>query len=229
MKEKKGLAIAGMALGISSVLVSCCGWLSIALAIIGLSLSVASILMHQNKPFAITGIITSGFAILISVIVLITGVTAGMMDSINSSSETTEETEYMTEEETTEETTESTEISEEDFKAQAMEVSYEDIYRNPETYRDQIIKITVNVQEYDTQLFGLNSVYYCTMDGNDLLVSDRRTIEEPTIAPGDTVTIYGKGNGMATLTEEQKDEFGFTTDSTKSLIPDVSMIYVELN
>lgn len=34
---------------------------------------------------------------------------------------------------------------------------------------------------------------------------------------------------MATLTEEQKDELGFTTDSTKSLIPDVSMIYVELN
>lgn len=159
MKEKKGLAIAGMVLGISSVLVSCCGWLSIALAIIGLGLSVASILMNQNKSFAITGIITSGFAILISIIVFITGVTAGMMDSINSSSETTEETEYMTEEET-EETTESTEISEEDFKAQAMEVSYEDIYRYPETYRDQIIKITVNVEEYDTQLFGLSSVYY---------------------------------------------------------------------
>lgn len=152
MKEKKGLAIAGMVLGISSVLVSCCGWLSIALAIIGLGLSVASILMNQNKSFAITGIITSGFAILISIIVFITGVTAGMMDSINSSSETTEEE--------TEETTESTEISEEDFKAQAMEVSYEDIYRYPETYRDQIIKINVNVEEYDTQLFGLSSVYY---------------------------------------------------------------------
>ena len=156
MKEKKGLAIAGMVLGISSVLVSCCGWLSIALAIIGLGLSVASILMNQNKSFAITGIITSGFAILISIIVFITGVTAGMMDSINSSSETTEETENMTEEETEE----TTEISEEDFKAQAMEVSYEDIYRYPETYRDQIIKITVNVEEYDTQLFGLSSVYY---------------------------------------------------------------------
>lgn len=78
MKEKKGLAISGMVLGISSVLVSCCGWLSIALAVIGLGLSISSIMMHQSKQMAITGIITSGFAIFISIIVLITGFTSGM-------------------------------------------------------------------------------------------------------------------------------------------------------
>lgn len=33
-------------------------------------------------------------------------------------------------------------------------------------------------------------------------VSDNRKVQEPTIGKGDKVIIYGRGNGIATLTQE---------------------------
>lgn len=140
-------------------------------------------------------------------------------------------TEATTEATTTEEVTTqeaSTEISLDEFKEQAEEVTYEDIYRNPETYRDKAIKITLYVNEYDTQYLGLVDVYYCKSDSKDVFVTDDRDTKEPTIASGDTVAVYGRGSGTATLTEKQKNALGLTTDSEKTLIPSISMKYVEL-
>lgn len=142
-------------------------------------------------------------------------------------------TEATTEQVTTElkteaETTQEPKITVEEVKAQAVEVTYEDIYRNPETYRDKPIKITLYINEYDTAYLGFIDVYYCTSDGKDVYVEDYRDVKEPTIASGDTVVLYGLGSGLATLTESQKNMIGFTTNSEKSQIPSIDMYYVEL-
>lgn len=142
-------------------------------------------------------------------------------------------TEATTQETTTQMTTEvattqEPKITVDEIKEQAVEVTYEDIYRNPETYRDKPVKIVVYVNEYDTQFLGAIDVYYCTCDGKDVFVTDYRDVKEPTIASGDTVILYGLGSGLATLTESQKNMIGFTTDSEKSQIPSIDMYYVEL-
>lgn len=125
-------------------------------------------------------------------------------------------------------TTQEPKITVEEIKQQAVEVTYEDIYRNPETYKEKPIKIVLYVNEYDTQFLGAVEVYYCTCDGKDVFVTDYRDIQEPTIASGDTIVLYGLGSGLATLTESQKNMIGFTTDSEKSQIPSIDMYYVEL-
>lgn len=142
-------------------------------------------------------------------------------------------TEATTQETTTQMTTEvattqEPKITVDEIKEQAVEVTYEDIYRNPETYKEKPIKIVLYVNEYDTQFFGTTDVYYCTCDGKDVYVEDYRDLKEPTIASGDTVVLYGLGSGLATLTESQKNMIGFTTDSEKSQIPSIDMYYVEL-
>ena len=129
-------------------------------------------------------------------------------------------------EEVAEEST--TEISLDDFKKQAEKVTYKDIYRNPETYKDKPIKIKLYVNEYDTQYLGLMDVYYCKSKEKDVFVTDYRETKEPTIAKGDTVIVYGRGAGTATLTEKEKNALGITKDSEKTLIPSINMIYVEL-
>jgi hypothetical protein len=143
-----------------------------------------------------------------------------------STSETQLETEATTEEE--EATEETTEISKEDFEKEAQEVTYEDIYRNPETYKDKPIKVTVYIDEYDTQFLGLVDVYYGTIDGKNVFLTDDRSVKEPTIAKGDTVVVYAICAGLATLTESQKNILGVTTSSEKSQIPSMNIKYVEI-
>ena len=148
-----------------------------------------------------------------------------LFDGGNETSEST--TTSTTQEITTTEA--STEMSEEDFKSSCIEVNYEEIYRNPETYRGKPIKITLDVNEYDTQVLGLLDVYYCSYDGNFVFVSDYRVVKEPTIASGDKVVIYGTGAGMATVTESQRNILGIKTNSEKSQVPNIDMQYVELS
>lgn len=144
------------------------------------------------------------------------------------STKTNSSTQTTTENVNTELATTEAQIDIDELKLEAQEVTYEDIYRNPETYRDKPIKVTVYVEEYDTAYLGFVEVYYCNINGQDVYVTDYREVKEPTIAKGDTVTIYGMGAGMATLTESQKNIIGLTTDSEKSKIPSIDMYYVEI-
>lgn len=173
--------------------------------------------------------IGSWFAIIFGIVATIVLWPSGSDDNqlqLNTTEITTEVSTEATTEEATEE--ETTEISEEDFKSQAQEVTYEDIYRNPETYKNKPIKITLYVNKFDTQFLGAIDVYYCLCEGKDVFVTDYRDVKEPTIASGDTVVVYGVGAGMATLTESQRNVLGIKTDSEKSKIPSIDMEYVEL-
>lgn len=129
------------------------------------------------------------------------------------------------EEATTEETTE---INIEDLKETAEEVIWDDLYRNPETWRDKYVKIVVHVDEYETKFLGMVDTYICNVDGNMIYIMDYRDKKEPTIASGDNVLIYGKGGGMATYKVKTQNEYGVTTDSEKSKYPQINMYSAEL-
>lgn len=143
---------------------------------------------------------------------------------------TTEATTEVTTEATTEEVTteETTEIDVDELKANAEEVTYEDVYRNPETWKQKDLKIVVHVDKYESKFFGVLGTYYCNVNGQTLLIVDSRKAEEPTIAAGDNVIVYGLGGGMATLTESEKNILGITTDKEESKIPQINMYAAEL-
>ena len=84
-KQSNGLGIASMVVGIIALLLSCCyGGL---LGIIGLILGIIVVTKSDSKKgIAITGIITSGIALLISFILLIAGA-GSLMDYMGQSSE----------------------------------------------------------------------------------------------------------------------------------------------
>lgn len=195
-----------------------CGCLSV----IGLLLATIDLLKKDGRNKVVSII-----AVCVSVVWFCVFLFIDTEDLTKNTTEPT--TQEMTTEQITEEvTTEEHKITVEEIKEQAVEVNYEDIYRNPETYNDKPIKIVLYVDEYDTAYLGLVDVYYCKADGNDVYVEDYRDVKEPTIASGDTVILYGLGSSMATLTESQKNIIGITTDSEKSKIPSVDMYYVEL-
>lgn len=208
------------ALSIIALIISIlgCGCLSV----IGLLLAIIDLLKKDGRNKVVSIIAVCISVVWFGVFLLID--TEDLME--NTTESTTQE---VTTEATTEiATTEEPKITVDEIKEQAVEVTYEDIYRNPETYRGKPIKITLYVDEYDTAYLGFVDVYYCKADSKDVYVTDYREVQEPTIASGDTIVLYGLGSGTATLTQEQKNLIGLTTDSEKSKIPSIDMYYVEL-
>lgn len=229
MNENKnnGLAVASMVLGIIALLASC--FYGGVLGIVSLILGIVSVAMNRSgKGMAVAGIVTSSISILITAVVFLVGISSYDQYKKNDTKATTEAT--TTQEETTEESTTeaSTEIDVEELKSTAEDVTYEDIYRNPETWRDKELKIVVHVDKYESKFFGTVGTYYCNVNGQPLLIVDVRKTEEPTIAAGDNVVVYGLGGGMATLTESDKNIIGITTDKQESKIPQINMYAAEL-
>ena len=250
MQQQKGLAIASLVLGIIGLLTSCCG--GGLLGLIGLVLGIVALTNKQSKGLCIGGIIVSSIAIVITVFAFALGFISGFMDDESDKETTTEATteittevttieetemiteeteattEMITEEDTESTTEETTEIDIDELKANAQEVTYEDIYRNPETWSDKYIKIVVKVDKYESKFFGLYDTYYCNVNGQTLFVTEHRSVAEPTIASGDTVLIYGKGSGLATLTESQINILGIKTSKEESKVPSIDMYAAEL-
>ena len=75
----KGLAIASMVLGIVSLVLCFCVWISVPCAIIGLILGIVSLAKHApGKGMALAGVITSGIGvvlIILSLLGFLTGLT----------------------------------------------------------------------------------------------------------------------------------------------------------
>lgn len=236
MQQQKGLAIASLVLGIIGLLTSCCG--GGLLGLIGLVLGIVALTNKQSKGLCIGGIVVSSIAILITILSFTLGFISGLTgDESNKENTIDSTTEITTEATTVEETTEAiteeatestTKIDIDELKANAEEVTYEDIYRNPETWRGKYIKIVVKVDKYESQFFGLYDTYYCNVNGQTLFVTEYRSVAEPTIASGDTVLIYGKGSGLATLTESQKNILGIKTSKEESKVPSIDMYAAEL-
>lgn len=121
--------------------------------------------------------------------------------------------------------------------ANAEGVTHEDLLRYPESYQTKPIKLTINVSKVEDQTFlgfTYGTAIWATLDDKTIILSDDREVKEPTILEGDTITIYGYGNGLTSLDQTQKDYwggllFGFTYDKTVDTIdvPHISIRHIE--
>lgn len=227
-KKSNALSIVSLVFGIIG-LVTCCLGISVIFNIVAIVCGIVALVKKQSKGMAITGITTGGIGLILAISLIAMGGLSALEEYRNGSTEQTTTTETTAETTTAEyEYTEEPELTKEEFVEQAVEVAYEDLFRNPETYRGKPVKFIAEIEEYDPQLWGLFEYYYATLEDKDIYLEDTRTLQEPTITKGDTVLIYGYGSGLATLTEEQKNFLGITKDSEKSQIPSVDIKYCEL-
>ena len=90
-------------------------------------------------------------------------------------------------------------------------IGYEDLYRYPETYESTPLRMNVTITKIeDSRLLGItyNLSYWATYEGETVILYDDRTVQEPTLKVGDTVTAYGYGDGKSTIDVKQKEYQG---------------------
>lgn len=114
------------------------------------------------------------------------------------------------------------------FKEVAEKVSYENLARYPDTYKDIKVKITVTIKEVqkkDSLLFA--DSYTASMSGNEIAVYDERETKEPKLLEGDKAIIYGYGNGLTEIkTYDRSGIIPKVIDKRK--IPAITIEFIEI-
>ncbi|MBP3196035.1 MAG: PASTA domain-containing protein [Butyrivibrio sp.] len=126
---------------------------------------------------------------------------------------------------------------EQEFKDQCETPSYDDLIRNPSKYESIKIKVRVNITKVENDtLLGIKygETVWGTYQGSKIVITDDRDNKEPGFRAGDTITIYGYGNGTATVNVKQKEYqggvlIGFSYNKTVDSydIPDIKVKYVD--
>lgn len=121
---------------------------------------------------------------------------------------------------------------ESDFKANAVKVTYNDLLRYPDSWKDKPVYMTLRVNEvkvptgfFDAALNG--TTYLCVVPGtnNEVLVSDIRDIKEPTIMEGDTISFYGTPDGLGSIRIYDPDKL-FNNTIDRYEVPRVNIWYM---
>lgn len=112
------------------------------------------------------------------------------------------------------------------YKRSFESVSYEELSRYPDKYKGKRVKVTVKIVDEMEEGIILYTPYKAKMGGKDIALSDGREVKEPKLLKGDTVTIYGEGDGTETVKTKRQ---GLLWDKTidKTEIPMVKILYVE--
>lgn len=88
----------------------------------------------------------------------------------------------------------------EDFISRAVTPSYEELRRYPDTYTGQPLAITIYVSMVEPDGILSNGNIWASYDGGEVGVYDLRSVREPRLMDGDTITIYAEGLGLTTVT-----------------------------
>ena len=112
------------------------------------------------------------------------------------------------------------------YKSSFESVTYEDLSRYPDKYNGKRVKGKVKIVDEMEEGLILFTPYKAKMGGKDIALSDGREVKEPKLLKGDTVTIYGEGDGTETVKTKR---LGLLWDKTvdKTEIPMVKILYVE--
>jgi len=122
----------------------------------------------------------------------------------------------------------------EDFINNAQEVTYEELRRYPDTYKDKPLKIKISVEEVEADGWISNGTVHASLEGKDLAVYDDREYREPRLMEGDSLVIYANGAGLSKVTTYVKGSGLFGSDLGADVvdeteIPAVRMVYTELD
>lgn len=123
------------------------------------------------------------------------------------------------------------------FKKKCKSVSYDSLIRYPVKYEKTPIKVTVTVTKLEAEKFlgvKYDTAIWAKLGGQTVLLSDDREEQEPTIQEGDTITVYGYGDGNSTIdTKERAYQgsllFGYSYDKTVDSydVPSIKIKYAK--
>lgn len=125
--------------------------------------------------------------------------------------------------------------NEEEFRNGELETpTYEELLRYPGTYQDKRIKVTVYISEKEADGVILDGTIWGTYEGQQVVVVDKRSTKEPEILTGDTLTIYGYGDGTTTVKTYVKGTGLLGSDLgadvvDKTEIPKIKIVYCDFN
>ena len=112
------------------------------------------------------------------------------------------------------------------FIESCVSVSYDELRKYPDSYKDVPIKLTIYAEDVEPDGWIFPGDIIATINGEELAVYDDRIVREPRIIEGDTVTIYAVGDGLATMKVKQKGlVFNKTIDEYD--VPAVKIKYTE--
>ena len=95
-----------------------------------------------------------------------------------------------------------TSITLDEFKEIATSVSYDDLVNDSEKWDGKDIKIKTKVT--GIKKTEPETIYICTLDGNEIYVSDERISEKTEINKGDDIIVYGKSARLYTEMSDQE-------------------------
>ena len=125
--------------------------------------------------------------------------------------------------------------NEEEFRNGELETpSYEELLRYPSSYEDKRIKLTVYISEKEADGVIIDGTIWGTYQGQQVVIDDERTVKEPEILTGDTLTIYGYGGGTTTIKTYVKGSGLLGTDLgadvvDKTEVPKIKIVYCDFN
>lgn len=114
------------------------------------------------------------------------------------------------------------------FRESCESCTYDDLYRYPDTYKET--KIVVNIKIIRTEPDGIifDGEIEGQLEGKSVSIVDGRNKKEPKLMEGDTVTIYGYGNGLTTV--KVQDTSGLIPKTVdKYDIPSIKIMYLDMN
>ena len=116
-----------------------------------------------------------------------------------------------------------------DFKEEAVDVSYEELNRYPDTYKNKKIKVTIKVTDVEPDGIIFSGHYEAVINGtnNKVAVYDKREVKEPKLLDGDVAVIYGYGDGLTTV--KVQDKSGLIPKTVDEYtIPGINIEFVEV-
>lgn len=114
----------------------------------------------------------------------------------------------------------------ETFISNCTDVSYEDLRRYPDTYKDVPIKLTIYIQDVEPDGWIFPGDIIATLNGEEIAVYDERQVREPRIMKGDTITVYATGYGLSKMQVKQKGAILNKTIDEYD-VPAIKIIYTE--
>lgn len=114
----------------------------------------------------------------------------------------------------------------ETFIESCVEVSYDDLRRYPDTYKDKPIKLTIYIEDVEPDGWIFPGDIIATYQDEELAVYDDRMIREPRIIEGDTITVYAVGYGLSKMKIKEKGLI-FDKAIDEYEIPSIKIKYME--
>ena len=113
-----------------------------------------------------------------------------------------------------------------EFIDSCIEVSYDELRRFPEKYRDTPIKLKIYIKQAEPDGWIFPGDIIALYQDQELGVYDNRLTREPRFLEGDTVTVYATGDGLSKINiKEQGTILKKTVDSYE--IPAIEVQYTE--